>query len=107
MLKSPDASCDLLQAQQVDRISISRFIDGADPVAGVKDQSGFDRHMIFLQNWKVSGRVFRGAAGFDLNRINSVFLDEQQDKDVEVEMSQDSFSGWQVASRFELLGIVC
>lgn len=29
------------------------------------------------------------------------------DKDVEVEMSQDSFSGWQVASHFELMGIVC
>lgn len=28
------------------------------------------------------------------------------DKDVEVEMSQDSFSGWQVASHFELMGIM-
>ena len=29
------------------------------------------------------------------------------DKDVEVEMLQDSFSGWQVAIHFVLVGIVC
>lgn len=57
-----------------------------------------------------SGRFYRNVVVFwaEHLRMSGTFqAGKHFDKDVKVEMCQDSFSGWQVASYFELLGIVC
>ena len=60
----------VLELQEVDREGVCLFVDGANTVTVVNDQTGLDIQFVLAQHIKVLSRLCRSNALLYLNRIN-------------------------------------